>query len=251
MPANEWYKKWFNSPYYHQLYFEENEPAAEAFIQTLVTYLKPAPGSRMLDTASARGRSSRTLAALEYDVTGIDGSMDTVQYALQFSSDTLQFYFHDMRLPFWVNYFNYAFNLFTSFGYFATRREHDDVMRTVANSLKPGGTAVFDYLNVHYAEDHLVHNEMKEINGTKFEIHRWQDEGHFYKKIKITDPALQQAEEHTEKLVKFSLGDFTDMLSFQKMQVVDVFGDYQLNSYDVRKTPRMIVVARKMVEPGA
>jgi hypothetical protein len=51
--------------------------------------------------------------------------------------------------------------------------------------------------------------------------------------------------EYTEKVAKFSLGDFTDMLAFQKMQVQEVFGDYQFNSYDVRKTPRLIVIASK------
>jgi hypothetical protein len=29
------------------------------------------------------------------------------------------------------------------------------------------------------------------------------------------------------------------------MQVEDVFGDYDLNGYDVRKTPRLIVIARR------
>jgi hypothetical protein len=47
-------------------------------------------------------------------------------------------------------------------------------------------------------------------------------------------------------VAKFSLGDFTDMLSFQKMQVTEVFGDYNLSAYDVRKTPRMIIVAKKI-----
>jgi len=61
----------------------------------------------------------------------------------------------------------------------------------------------------------------------------------------IHDPALVVPEEHTERVAKFSLGDFTDMLSFQNMQVIEVFGDYKLNPYDVRKTPRMIVIARK------
>jgi hypothetical protein len=31
------------------------------------------------------------------------------------------------------------------------------------------------------------------------------------------------------------------------MQVQEVFGDYQLGSYDVRKSPRMIIVAKKVV----
>jgi hypothetical protein len=35
------------------------------------------------------------------------------------------------------------------------------------------------------------------------------------------------------------------MLSFQNIQVIEVFGDYNLVPYDVRKTPRLIIVARK------
>ena len=87
-----------------------------------------------------------------------------------------------MRLPFRVNYFDYAFNFFTSFGYFKTRREHDDAIRTIANGLKPNGIFVIDYLNVHYSEDHLVYNEEKKLNGTNYEIHRWDDEHIFIKK---------------------------------------------------------------------
>jgi hypothetical protein len=150
-----------------------------------------------------------------------------------------------MRLLFWVNFFDYAFNFFTSFGYFGTRREHDDAARTIAASLKPNGMVLFDYLNVHYVEDRLVHNEVKCIDSTHYEIHRWHDEDYFFKKITITDPALSTPLEHTEKVAKFSLGDFTDMLAFQDMQVTEVFGDYSLNPYHVRNTPRMIVLAKK------
>ncbi len=106
---------------------------------------------------------------------------------------------------------------------------------------------MFDYLNVHYAEDHLVHNEVKIVGQTHFDIHRWHDADFFYKKITITDPSLTEPLQFTEKVAKFSLGDFTDMLSFQKMQVQEVFGDYNLGVYDIRKTPRMIVVAEKQV----
>ncbi|HEX6334229.1 MAG TPA: class I SAM-dependent methyltransferase, partial [Flavisolibacter sp.] len=153
---------------------------------------------------------------------------------------------HDMRLSFWVNYFGYAFNFFTSFGYFTTRRENDDAIRTLAQSLTPRGLVLFDYLNVHYVEERLVHNEVKTVGGTRYEIHRWHDEASFYKRMIITDPALEQPLEHTERVSKLSLGDFTDMLSFQKMQITEVFGDYRLQPYHVRNAPRMILVARKM-----
>lgn len=81
-------------------------------------------------------------------------------------------YQHDMRLPFRVNYFDYAFNFFTSFGYFQTQRENDNAIRTIAQSIKPTGTFVMDYLNVHFAEDNLVHRSEKEIEGVKFHHHQ-------------------------------------------------------------------------------
>ena len=66
-----------------------------------------------------------------------------------------------MRLPFRINYYDYAFNFFTSFGYFNTQREHDNAIRTIAQSLKKKGCLVMDYLNVHYAEDHMIHQSEK------------------------------------------------------------------------------------------
>lgn len=245
MAAIEWYKDWFNSPYYHKLYFERDENEAKSFIKRLLAHLNPKPGSRMLDVACGKGRHSRILAEENFDVTGIDISIDSINSAKRNETENLHFYLHDMRLLFWVNYYDYAFNFFTSFGYFNTQRENDDAMRTIAASLKPSGIVVFDYLNVHYAEDHLTPNELKKIEDTTYEIYRWQNETHFYKKIVVNDPGLHEPIVHTEKVAKFSLGDFTDMLAYQKMQVVEVYGDYNLNEYHVSRTPRMIIIAKK------
>ena len=245
MSEQAWYKDWFNSPFYHKLYFERDEKEAATFISKLIEYLKPVQGSYMLDVACGRGRHSRFLAERGFMVTGIDISFDSIAFAKKFEKNNLEFYQHDMRLPFRVNYFDYAFNFFTSFGYFKTRREHDDAIRTIANGLKPNGIFVIDYLNVHYSEDHLVYNEEKKINGTTYEIHRWHDDTHFYKKIIITDPHLFQPLDYTEKVSKFSFGDFNDMLGYHGLQVQEVFGDYQLGHYDIRTKPRLIIVVKK------
>jgi SAM-dependent methyltransferase len=243
MSEQAWYKDWFNSPFYHKLYFERDEQEAKAFIKKLIIHLQPPPDSRMLDVACGKGRHSKTLAALGFQVTGIDISADSIAFAKQFENEHLDFFVHDMRLPFYSNYFDYAFNFFTSFGYFKTRREHDDSIRTIAKSLKPCGKLVIDFLNVHYAEDHLVHQEDKEINGTVYHILRWHDEHHFFKKLVVEDARLKEPLDYTEKVAKFSLGDFTEMLAFQGMQVQEVFGDYDFGPYDVRKTPRLILIA--------
>jgi len=241
-----WFKDWFNSPYYHQLYFNRDDKEAAAFIDKLINYLKPKPGSRMLDVACGKGRHSIHLAGKGFDVTGIDLSDDSINEALLSQTDTLHFYKHDMRLPFWINYFDYAFNFFTSFGYFNTRREHDNAIRTIAQSLKKDGIFVMDFLNVHYAEDHLVHQSEKEIDGINFLITKWFDETHFFKKITIEDESQQEPLTYTEKVAKFSLGDFTEMFAYQGLQIQEVFGDYDFGNYDVRKSPRMLMIAKKI-----
>lgn len=245
METHPWFKDWFNSPYYHQLYFNRDEKEAAAFIDKLIHFLQPPAFSYMLDVACGKGRHSIHLAEKGFDVTGIDISIDSISEALHHEKDNLQFYLHDMRLPFRVNYFDYAFNFFTSFGYFNTRREHDNAIRTIAQSVKQRGYFVMDYLNVHYSEDHLVHQFEKEIDNVNYFITKWFDETHFYKKIQVEDEALETPLVYTEKVAKFSLGDFTEMFAYHGLQIQDVFGDYNFGNYDVRKSPRLIMIAKK------
>ncbi len=246
MPMRQWYKDWFGSPYYEILYFRRNEEEAAAFIRLLLQHLSPVPGSAMLDAACGKGRHAKILADMGYDVTGIDLAYRVIEEAKKAETDNLHFFVHDMRLPFFINYFDYAFNFFTSFGYFATRREHDDAIRTIAKSLKPGGVFVIDYLNVHYAEDHLVKSENLVLEGYTFHITRWHNDTHFYKQIQVEEPGQGRKHLYTEKVAKFSMGDFTEMLAYQGIQVQEVFGDYHLGHYDVRKSPRMVIIGKKV-----
>jgi len=242
-----WFKDWFNSQYYHQLYFKRDEKEAAEFIHLLIERLNPPANSLMLDVACGKGRHSKILADHGFDITGIDISPDSIAEAKEFENERLHFFVQDMRLPFMINYFDYAFNFFTSFGYFKSEREHYNAIRSIAQSIKPNGTLVIDYLNVHYAEDHLIHKADKEIDGINFFITKWFDETHFYKKIVVEDDDLTEPLEYTEKVAKFTLGDFNDMFAYHNLQIQEVYGDYHFGTYDVRKSPRLIMIAKKVV----
>jgi len=246
--SQPWFKDWFNSPYYYQLYFKHDKTEATAFIHNLLKYLDPLQGSLMLDIGCGKGRHSVQLASKGFDVTGIDLSERSIGIAKKRENDLLHFYVHDMRLPFFINYFDYAFNFFTSFGYFDTQRENNNAIRTIAQSLKPNGTFVIDYLNVHYAENHLKSQSSIKINDVDYHISRWYDERFFYKKIEVDDKKSGHFLQYHEKVAKFSLGDFIEMLSFQQMQVQEVFGDYAFSPYSVNNSSRTIIIARKMVQ---
>ena len=79
-----------------------------------------------------------------------------------------------------------------------------------------------------------------------FSITRWLDETHFYKKIVVEDEVnLEEPLEFTEKVAKFSLGDFNDMFAFYGLQIQEVYGSYTFESYHVSNSPRLIIVAKK------
>ena len=197
----------------------------------------------MLDVACGKGRHSMQLAANGFDVTGIDLSKESIAYALQNESEHLYFYEHDMRLPFWINYFDIAFNFFTSFGYFNTQREHDNAIRTIATSLKPGGLLVMDFLNVEFSAHNSIAESKQTIESSEYHVSKWFDDKHFYKKIVVEDEILTKPLQYTEKVSKFNLMDFEKMFAKQGLKIREVFGDYDFKKYDANSSPRLIMIA--------
>lgn len=240
-----WFKDWFNSPYYHLLYQKRDHNEAQVFIDNLIKYLSPSKNAKMLDIACGKGRHSLQLANYGYDVTGIDLSEMSIQEAKNNESELLHFFQHDMRQPFRINYFDYAFNFFTSFGYFKTSNENESAMQTMAEAIKPGGIVVIDYLNVRHVERNMTHQAKETINEIDFTITKWYDDHKFYKKILIEDPKETSPVSYTEEVSRFTLQDFKELFSKQNLQTKAVFGDYNLNKYNEETSPRMIIVAKK------
>lgn len=239
-----WYKKWFDSVFYHQLYSNRSEKEATDFIDVLIEELKPSTNSRMLDLGCGAGRHAKWLAAKGFDVTGLDLAASSIRSAKNYEKTNLRFAKHDMRDPFGKNSFDYVFNFFTSFGYFKNDEENHKVIRNIHHALKPGGSLVLDYLNVAWCEDRLVAEETREIDSIVYHISRWTDEEFFYKKIAIENMPPAQSE-FIEQVAKFDLNEFDDMFERNGLKLEKVCGDYHLNKYDTVASPRMILFAKK------
>lgn len=175
---------------------------AKAFIDRAVKHLNPPAGASILEVGCGEGEYSRALAAAGYDVTGIDASAENISTALESEQEQLHFYTHDIRLPFHINYFDYAFNLFGNFGFYRTAREYSNAFRSIANALKHEGIFLFDYINANTAQE-------------------------------------------TDRQSRLSPGDINNMFAFHYLQVQEVFGDYELNGFDIKKSPRLIMIAKK------
>ncbi|MBC7851086.1 MAG: methyltransferase domain-containing protein [Chitinophagaceae bacterium] len=240
------FNSWFDTTYYHALYQNRNDEEAQGFIDNLLDELQPTSRAHMLDLGCGSGRHSRYLAAKGFSVHGIDLAANSIRDANRYCTESLTFDKHDMRRPFGDNRYDVVFNFFTSFGYFKHTEENDAVVSNMAASMKDGAELVIDYLNAEVAIDNLVPVEEKEIDGIWYKINRWCDERFIYKRIAVTDQRLLRGNVFVEQVARFTVDDFDRMLSRNGLQLTNVFGDYSLSTFDSKRSPRMILLAKKI-----
>ena len=171
MKKTDWFTDWFNTSYYHTLYKDRNDADAQLFIRNITSFLKISNPSHILDLPCGKGRHSIYLNSLGYNVTGADLSENSILFAKKFENDMLHFQIKDMRKPFTEKY-DAIFNLFTSFGYFENDNDDVLVLKNIKNGLKKNGFVVLDFLNVFHVKNNLVTEEIKTVDGIKFNLQR-------------------------------------------------------------------------------
>jgi len=239
----QWYESWFDSPYYHILYEHRDATEARQLLDRLLNFLQPPPGAQMLDVACGRGRHAVYLNSKGFDVTGYDLSEQNISFDRRYETPTLHFFRHDMRRTFRRGAFDVVFNLFSSFGYFETEKEHVDALASHAAALRSGGRLVLDYMNSDYIAACMKEQEIKVVEGTEFHISRFLEREYVVKSIAFT--AEGQPQRYAEKLRRFSLADFERMLGKAGLRIDRVFGNYYLEAFNQRSSERMILVAAK------
>ncbi|MFI5149570.1 MAG: class I SAM-dependent DNA methyltransferase [Bacteroidia bacterium] len=243
MKECSWFENWFDSKYYHILYGNRDESEAELFLNNLLHKLKPGPGARIHDLCCGRGRYAVLLNKHGFDVIGSDLSAESIQYASRYSNKTLSFLVSDMRQTSHFAYFDYVFNLFTSFGYFASDAEHEQVIQAVHKSLKQGGIFILDYMNAVKTIPNLKPFDTREAQGIHFEIKKSLAQGYIVKDIRFTDKGKNF--HFTERVRAYSHPDFERMLTSNGFELMEVWGDYALNPFNPDKSDRLILMARK------
>ena len=239
----EWFKNWFDSPYYHILYKERDSYEAECFIDNLIKYLKIPENSKIIDIACGKGRHSIYLEKKKMKVTGIDLSQKRINHAKKFENDNLFFFTHDMRKEFQKETYDAAVNLFTSFGYFKTKNEHQASINAMALNLKKEGLLIIDFMNVNKTINNLVSIEEKKINDILFNITR-SLKGKYIQK-EITFKHNDKNYNFIEKVMAFTLSDLCNFIINAKLEIINIFGDYDLNPFCEYNSDRLILICKK------
>ena len=243
MLQKDWFIDWFNSPYYHILYKDRNETEAKAFISNLINHLSPNKNNYLLDVACGKGRHSVYMASLGYYVDGFDLSENSIKHAQQNENSLLKFYINDIRKPLKLNHYHFAFNLFTSFGYFDDYQDNQKAINAIADSLSDNGVLVLDFMNCNKVINNLTNKEHKTVDGIEFNITRSYNNGHIIKDINFNDKGNSF---HFQENVKaISLSEFKNYFNTANLNIESIFGDYELSQFDIDNSDRLIIIARK------
>jgi SAM-dependent methyltransferase len=198
---------------------------------------------KIWDLACGKGRHSIYLNSKGLNVIGTDLSENSIKEALTHANETLEFYKHDMRTPFRINYFTHVFNLFTSIGYFEDERDNLKVFRNVFQSLRPGGIFVVDFFNVVDVKECMIPDNKINIEGINFHICKKIENNKIIKRIEFSDKGKDYYfEEKVSLLTRFS---FESMAAAAGFKLESVFGDYQLNAFDEKNSDRLILIFKK------
>jgi len=238
-----WFDSWFDTKYYHILYKNRDYSEAENFITNLTADLKINPNKSILDLACGKGRHSIFLNKLGYKTTGVDLSKQSIEHANQFKTPTLDFFVHDMREQIKNNSFDYVFNLFTSIGYFEDESDNLKMLNSIDSYTNEDGVLVIDFMNANKVISNLVLDEVKVVDGITFTINRKVENGFIIKTISFTDN--NQKFNFQEKVQALELHHFENYLKETNFSIYKVVGDYNLGNFDVEKSNRLIIFAKK------
>lgn len=237
--TKNWFASWFDTPYYHILYKERDDTEAQAFMETLTSYLNISDTCEVMDLACGKGRHSIYLNSIGYRITGADLSPHSIAYAKQFENDRLEFVVHDMSKPY-TKQFDAVFNLFTSFGYFENEEDNLNTIKAIKANLKPKGVGVIDFMNIDYVINNLVAENTKEVDGITFNLRRYVEDGYLIKDISFE--ADGKKHNYQERVKVITLDDFKVMFDKAGVTLLDAFGDYKLNTFNKDTSERLVLI---------
>jgi SAM-dependent methyltransferase len=242
--TSEWFKDWFDTSFYHLLYNHRDFTEAESFIQNLVKHLGVNVSSKVIDIGCGKGRHAKFLLQFGFEVLGIDLSAESIASANQFSNTKLSFKQADMRNVYANEKFDLAVNLFSSFGYFEDDNEDKKVLSNMRTALKQGGTLVLDYMNPEKIIKEMKIRDIVDKGEIQFHISKKIENSFIVKDIRFLADAQDFHFQERLKVIKPS--QFKTMFIDTGFEVISLFGDYQLGSFDPKNSLRQIWVVKKV-----
>jgi len=242
-----WYEQSFGNDYLI-VYKHRDLQGAYEEVKEMIQWLKLPNHAEILDLCCGMGRHSMALNEFGFDVTGLDLSNVLLEEARKLDQQKqVRWIQGDMRkIP--VNEtFDAVVNLFTSFGYFETDEENNQVLHEIDRVLKSSGKFIIDFLNADYVSKHLIPFSERETEGLKIVENRSIVDQTVRKRIVIKEENVSDRH-YLEQVKLYRLSQFESMLKNTNLRIDHVYGDYKQMPYDEGTSPRLIIVGHKAGE---
>lgn len=222
--GRDWFREWFGDEYL-AIYPHRDEREAEAAVR-LYLQSAPPPTGAVLDLACGAGRHLRELLSAGLHGIGLDLSMTLLSRARELSPRA-QLVRGDMRqLPFGEGSFSGLTSFFTSFGYFASRAEDEQVVVEMRRVLVPGGSFMLDFLNSTSVRMDLVEAESTRVEGFDVSVRRSIVDDTVVKQIHLQPDDGGAGRSFEERVRLYEADELENLLSDAGLAPRALFGDY-------------------------
>lgn len=222
----------------------ENAPVQ---VDQLISLLRLAPGSKVLDCPCGPGRHTLELARRGFDVTGVDRTAAYLEEARRraeaenLAPDLLQ---ADMRQFNRPEEFDVALSLFTSFGYFEDPAENELVLRNYHLSLRAGGILLMEMSGKEVLARIYQRRDWHEYDGALLleERNVASDWCRMESRWILVRDGLTKEVHFSHWL--YSAGELGRMLMDNGFRRVEFYGDLEGSAYD-HEAKRLVAVAHR------
>lgn len=246
-----WYANWFGEEYLALYPHRDDEEALQqaGFAASLLAAHAVKGKGGYLDMACGTGRHAVALAG-GASVVGLDLSPRLLSEAAKRFDTGPRWVRGDMRrLPFGGGSFGAVVNFFTSFGYFDDAEEDAAVLREVARVLVAGGAFLSDVFNAERVLSTFVSREEKTIAGQRVKIRRRYDEKARRLEKEIEMGMGDDVRTFRERVRVYHEDELRRLHESAGFGVTACFGDFDGSPFDVKRSPRLILLAVKEAAP--
>ncbi|MFC1489835.1 class I SAM-dependent methyltransferase [Candidatus Latescibacterota bacterium] len=237
-----WYEEYFGPDY---IVIDEQKNNLKE-VKFLLEVLRLKKGSKLLDVGCGYGRHIAPLAKHGVDVTGCDLSphmLTEAQKKLKKIGKTNKLVRCDMRsLPFGKK-FDFACNMFNSFGYFESEDDNFRVLKSISDVLKPGGLFLLDLVNRDFLLRMFNKKDWFEKKGTYTLEKKRFDPITNRSEIDVTVIDKTGKKDYHHSIRVYSFTEISMLLEAAGLEVQAVFGGFSGEKYDWNHD-RMLILSQ-------
>lgn len=216
-------------------------------VDDILTLIRAAPPAAILDLCCGPGRHSIEMAQRGFQVTGVDRTAPYLEMARTKAAEhgvRVNFVLEDMRTFCHEQEFDFAVNLFTSFGYFEDPADNLLVLKNLFLSLRPGGRLLLEMMGREVLARIFLERTWDEVGKILFlqEHHVVDDWSRIENRWILLKEESRYEYEFTHWI--YSASELEDMLIQAGFSEMLFYGDISGKPYD-QNARRLVVVAQK------